>query len=84
MEVHRWGGELRRFLRKNGRAETPEAKLRRLGRTFAESEADPLTTWHTLVDRAINRLMYKTTIFAKGAFLKKEMEQKQANSFFLL
>jgi hypothetical protein len=36
-----------------GRAETPEAKLRRLGRTSAESEAVPLTIQHKLVDRAL-------------------------------
>ncbi|RBP02335.1 hypothetical protein DET59_1151, partial [Rossellomorea aquimaris] len=42
---------------KYGRAETPEAKLRRLGRTSAESGAVPLTIQHTLMDRAKTDIM---------------------------
>ncbi|WP_142323616.1 hypothetical protein [Bacillus sp. AFS015802] len=46
---------MRRLLRKNGRAETPEAKLRRLGRSSAESEAVSPTIQHSLMDRASGR-----------------------------
>ncbi|PFA70410.1 hypothetical protein CN378_01065 [Bacillus sp. AFS015802] len=51
---------MRRLLRKNGRAETPEAKLRRLGRSSAESEVVPLPIEQILVDRAkADPLFYK-------------------------
>jgi hypothetical protein len=57
--LERWLGELRRLLRKNGRAETPEAKLRRLGRSSAESEAVHPTIQQAIIDRAQADLMIK-------------------------
>ncbi|MGM0828795.1 MAG: hypothetical protein ACQEU4_11255 [Bacillota bacterium] len=40
-----------------GRAETPESKLRRLGRTLAASEAVPFIIQHKLVDIALADFM---------------------------
>ncbi|WP_179884775.1 hypothetical protein [Bacillus sp. AFS015802] len=49
---------MRRLLRKNDRDETPEAKLRRLGRTSAESEAFSRTIQQLLIDRAQAEICY--------------------------
>ena len=58
---------MRRLLRKYVRAETPEAKLRRLGRTSAESEAVPLTIQPTLIDRAkADSMMVKNNLCEKS------------------
>ncbi len=60
---------MRRLLRKYGHAETPEAKLRRLGRMLAASGAVPLTIQHTLIDRAEEDLLLKNDLCENDLFL---------------
>ncbi|MHA7135640.1 hypothetical protein ACRTEV_00005, partial [Rossellomorea arthrocnemi] len=70
-------GELRRLLRKYGRAETPEAKLRRLGRTSAESGAVPLTIQHRLVDRALADSMVENNNLCEKSLLIRLIIKKK-------
>ncbi|MGG1629905.1 hypothetical protein [Rossellomorea sp. NRS-1567] len=77
-------GELRRLLRKYGRAETPEAKLRRLGRTSAESGAVPLTIQHKLVDRALaDTILENNNLYEKNLMKKLSLSDSSYNMVHL-
>ncbi len=60
------------------------AKLRRLGRTSAESGAVPPTIQHTPIDRALADLMLKTITIAKSALYQRERWLKYTYSVKVL